>query len=910
MSERNRNVELETIEHKNVKIDNKTSLDNNSIAAAINGMSNHANHENTILWVGDSGYFEWISRVWVNIPSGMKVNIRIGDAHNPKFINTEKLNLLNIPSELISNWSRNEYKIVDGYKIEKLDSQTSNFLAGNSKESEGLSNIINAYLPEINVINDLLLFENFIEDHQTINTTNANFKQLLILADLVSKRNSNSKSAVKGKKNLISAIISKIPKSVAKEINMLKYQSWKGFENAKNLAENSLINWLELNLFSKGDDLDKAKLVNDAISEYEGGNWWAITIRNYLIASFKEWRDSYAFSVWNWSLYDLNLTSLFEILPKKAELSLAETVPRLTRKTAESILDFARQKNWFYLHGLTAVKVHTSKEAFSRHLVIDTDQTHYEVLQKMSDQIVSGDFIDLAIFLSDERLISISGNLIKKQPKLLTKLNVKNSSWQKIWIASVNEGADLWAGIPNPTQTLYEILDHISSGQDFNNGLLKSIGQSKNNDIINYPNRESIWAILPKNCYQNFLSTTSKSVLHKYLFGSIVLNNIEKPIVDQITSDQFMSDFLDQNKSDMKNVIAVYESFPNLKDQFLADYIEYYSQSLSDTECSRLGNVVRECKFRKSARSIYERSKYNSSFSNAYNLCQNLVDLNFFEKNFGKSPLKVKQDKNNMTLPTIVILTAINVEYKAVKMHLKNIVEHTTSNGTIYEGGEFNFQGEKIANIIIRETGSKNTTASHETEKALSNFDPDMIFFVGIAGSRKPHDFSIGDVIFPEKVYYYESGKALKDSLLARPDAVAPSFDFIERAKIERNNEGWKSLMKGTYDYSPKANLGIIASGEQLVEHYDSAVGKIIYNHYNDASAVEMENYGFLKVIERQGKKTKNITAGVVRGISDILEQEGDDKSLAIDRRPVNAQEFASDSAAAFAYWMILKLTR
>ena len=104
MSEINRNVELETIEHKNVKIDNKTSLDNNSIAAAINGMSNHANHENTILWVGDSGYFEWISRVWVNIPSGMKVNIRIGDAHNPKFINTEKLNLLNIRSELISNW--------------------------------------------------------------------------------------------------------------------------------------------------------------------------------------------------------------------------------------------------------------------------------------------------------------------------------------------------------------------------------------------------------------------------------------------------------------------------------------------------------------------------------------------------------------------------------------------------------------------------------------------------------------------------------------------------------------------------------------------------------------------------------------------------------------------------------------
>jgi len=80
-----------------------------------------------------------------------------------------------------------------------------------------------------------------------------------------------------------------------------------------------------------------------------------------------------------------------------------------------------------------------------------------------------------------------------------------------------------------------------------------------------------------------------------------------------------------------------------------------------------LGNVVLQ------RRNIYEKSKYNASFSESYYLCQDLVDLNFFEKNFGKSPLKTKPDKQEVTLPTIVILTAINVEYKAVREHLEDL---------------------------------------------------------------------------------------------------------------------------------------------------------------------------------------------------------------------------------------------
>ena len=99
-----------------------------------------------------------------------------------------------------------------------------------------------------------------------------------------------------------------------------------------------------------------------------------------------------------------------------------------------------------------------------------------------------------------------------------------------------------------------------------------------------------------------------------------------------------------------------------------------------------------------------------------------------------------------------------------------------------------------------------------------------------------------------------------------------------------------------------------IASGEQAVEHYESEVGKILTLHYNHTSAVEMEGFGFAKTINRQGRETSNMMTGIVRGISDIIEQPAKSKkNKTEDRRPANAKELASDTAAAFAFWLIFK---
>lgn len=260
-------------------------------------------------------------------------------------------------------------------------------------------------------------------------------------------------------------------------------------------------------------------------------------------------------------------------------------------------------------------------------------------------------------------------------------------------------------------------------------------------------------------------------------------------------------------------------------------------------------------------------------------------------------------------LPTIVILTAKKVEYKAVRKHLTVIVDNS-QNDTFYETGIFEYAGNQIAKVTIRECGETNMTVAQETERAIQFFRPECMLFIGVAGSRKPQDFTIGDVIFPIKIYSYEGGKSEKGFFRARPDHAAPTYILSEIAKRERLKSDWKALIKNDSHkgVKVKADLGVIASGEQVVEHSDSVIGEILTDYFNDTSAVEMEGFGFAKAATRQGSETSNMLIGVVRGISNIIGQPNEHiENQITNRRPNNMKAFASDTASAFAYWLIYK---
>jgi predicted ATP-binding protein involved in virulence/nucleoside phosphorylase len=239
-----------------------------------------------------------------------------------------------------------------------------------------------------------------------------------------------------------------------------------------------------------------------------------------------------------------------------------------------------------------------------------------------------------------------------------------------------------------------------------------------------------------------------------------------------------------------------------------------------------------------------------------------------------------------------VILTALPVEYLAVRKHLKNLEEVVDPNGTVYELGSFASEYQHWL-IGIAEVGAGNTGAALEVERVIACFQPDVILFVGVAGGIK--DVELGDVVATTKIYSYESGKS-KQKFKSRPAIGLSAYSLEQRARAEaRKNDWWERLDDS--NLTPNVLVAPIAAGDKVIASTKSEVFQFLRSNYGDAVAVEMEGFGFLEA----ARANHQVSAMVIRGISDLI----DDKSN-VDK--TGYQRIAANNASAFAFAILDKL--
>jgi adenosylhomocysteine nucleosidase len=241
---------------------------------------------------------------------------------------------------------------------------------------------------------------------------------------------------------------------------------------------------------------------------------------------------------------------------------------------------------------------------------------------------------------------------------------------------------------------------------------------------------------------------------------------------------------------------------------------------------------------------------------------------------------------------TIVILAAMNLEYRAVRARLSGITAHTHPMGTRFEVGHLN--GCRVALAL---TGKGNQSAAVITERAAAEFAPAAVIFVGVAGALQPH-LGLGDVVVATHVYAYHGATSEDDGITARPRTWELSHRVHQiAAHLERTGDWARQLPADSPP--PRVHFGPVAAGE--IVHYSAVSGarQWLREHYSDAVAVEMEAAG----VAQAGHLNDALPAIMVRGISDPADHS---KSAADDagwqpRAAANAAAFATGLAAVLA---------
>lgn len=243
-----------------------------------------------------------------------------------------------------------------------------------------------------------------------------------------------------------------------------------------------------------------------------------------------------------------------------------------------------------------------------------------------------------------------------------------------------------------------------------------------------------------------------------------------------------------------------------------------------------------------------------------------------------------------------VILTALPVEFQAVRAHLIDPQEETqTIIGTVYERGAFISKMNHKWDVSVVEIEAGNINAASEVVRAIDYFHPAILLFVGVAGGLK--DVEIGDVVAATMVYGYEAGKVTANSFETRPTVGTVRYRLIQRAKAEARKNHWVQRIKGPAPEGiPRVIVGPIAAGEKVLAAKNSPNWQLLKNSYGNALAVEMEGYGFLHTAYEHG-----IEALVIRGISDLIEGKSEADAA-------HSQEAAARHASAFAFEVLAKL--
>lgn len=244
---------------------------------------------------------------------------------------------------------------------------------------------------------------------------------------------------------------------------------------------------------------------------------------------------------------------------------------------------------------------------------------------------------------------------------------------------------------------------------------------------------------------------------------------------------------------------------------------------------------------------------------------------------------------------TVVVLTARDVEFQAIRTHLDQPRPRAHPAGTVFEEGRLPGSPWRIALAVI---GEGNVGAGVLAERAITMFRPAAVLFVGVAGALSP-EVNLGDVVVATRVYGYHSGREGAGGFLPRMRCWEAPHHLEQLARQVDRADAWRGRLAAAGDeHGPAVHFQPVAAGEVVLDSGLSPLARQLRRYCSDAAAIEMESAG----VAQAAHLNRSVPALVVRGVSD---RANGDKTRADS---AGWQRVAAEHAAAFAVTLIATL--
>jgi len=555
------------------------------------------------VWLGEEGYWEWLSLIWAKLPAGEKLNLKIGAAFSPSYAKNKCLNLLYIPEDTKTSWERHSFHVIVTHESQTLQSSAASWLVGDAKKAAPFEILLNDFDPKIDSLKTLNQLVDYGKTYHHLND-NPVLNRLLVLAHFISKVSPSERVGIKGKNKLMNAILQAIPNAPTNLIIALQHQSWTGFPNAIAIITDALSRWLNHHLLKVKKAEEFGAVLVSAL-EANSKNWWSSSVLSYTCNHLKKRQSSDASILWQLIEKTPKLIAQHtRWLPDDAEDELTQKTPKLETAVAEMVLHMAEQKDWLVLHAKVAAQLYSAQNAIEVQLLIDTDENHTRAFQALSECIKSSSFVSEAAGHTDARLHHIAGKLITENSNLMKGIDITSEGWQNCWQAAIEQSGEVWQGIPDPKQTLFKILDHLLAGNSFSNTLLKAIGIGKYSSLKDYPQRASIWPVLSEKVRSEFVNATLVELIDELVTRQINYDKLESELKKEFQSQKVLHQVISSKAIPLPKKLRLFDVLPVLGEYHVQQLIQENQFSLKEAE--ELGQLIYENNWNLVAEELYD----------------------------------------------------------------------------------------------------------------------------------------------------------------------------------------------------------------------------------------------------------------------------------------------------------------
>jgi hypothetical protein len=607
-------------------LDDRLQLRFNKAIRALVGFSDNIG---VLIWVGQNHFDKAVCKFWQLLSPEQRMNFNFGINFNPSEVLKDKISFIAIPDNVENKFDNKGFIIISPEDSTLLTEFSEQYIAGDQSAIDRLRSFTLSIESKDLSMKDISIIAKGIQTSENIEKI-TDLKLLVTLSNIISKY---SPQEIKGhsiKSKLVDRIAILIETADPDDIFLLRNFELKSFLDSKELFSRSIDSWCNNYLLSEEKNR-KFDFVPFIIHLYtlSISNWLISLVREKIAIFLSDINIVKSRIVWFWLKNDVRI--LKKIAKEienttEAENFFSESYKKIDNSILSDVKIFALERGWLKLFA-TIVKSQSSFElAMTELLEVDTEITHFDAIDLLTKGISSKNVIAFTVINGDKRCIAISGRLCKKEPSLLEQLQLENEIWQEIWLTSITNGNKLSDGIKEPQKNIYKLFDLLIKSHAINESLLEKIGDSEYANVLDYPQRSKIWSKLPTKFKNRFLEKTSSVLLEKLSKNSTFQVPHDIELSNYIISNA-ISSFLYFNRANIKTCLPIFNTYNQLPEFILKDYVSNYSGNLDVVDATQLGQIVYERGYNSVANTIHHKTYSNKQFKTALAECYTLLDF-------------------------------------------------------------------------------------------------------------------------------------------------------------------------------------------------------------------------------------------------------------------------------------------